>query len=109
MNPSADRSLSPSNILDHMEDAVFAVARDEALVYANLAAMRLFGLTDRTALPFAAKPFSIDRFEVADELDQPLVYDLLPPVRALRTRTRGEAVVRLRDRSTGDGRWYHVR
>jgi PAS domain S-box-containing protein len=109
MNPSADRSLSPSNILDHMEDAVFAVAGDEALLYANLAAMHLFGLTDRAALPFAAKPFPIDRFEVADELDQPLVYDLLPPVRALRTRTRGEAVVRLRDRSTGDGRWYHVR
>ncbi len=107
--PSLPEAASLAAVLDHVEDAVFAVGAGGSLIYANRAAAQLFGVDERASFPLRGMEFPTQRFEVLDADGKPVPTEMLPTRRALATRERVEARYVFRNRSTGREVAYRAR
>jgi PAS domain S-box-containing protein len=96
-------------ILRGVADAVTAQAPDGRLLFANEAAVELLGYESSEALLSAPIAEIMSRFEVLDEVGNPLPLERLPGRRALAEGEGGEVVVRFRVRATGEERWSAVK
>jgi PAS domain S-box-containing protein len=96
-------------ILSGVADAVTAQAPDGRLVFANDAAVRMFGFSSREDL-LAAPPADImARFEVLDEIGEPFASERLPGRLALQGEGTNEALLRFRVKDTQEERWSMVK
>ncbi len=96
-------------ILSGVADAVTAQAPDGRLLFANQAAVELLGFESSEALLSAAPAEIMNRFEILDEQGQPFALEELPGRRALMLGETAQAVVRFRERGSGDERWSAVK
>lgn len=95
-------------VLDQVADGITVYDTEGNLVYANEAAVRLFGYPSLEAL-LRPEPQDIRRsFEIMDESGKPFPVDQLPNLRVLRGEQENEAVVRYRVMATGEERWFIV-
>ena len=86
-----------------------AQAPDGRLLFANDAAVELLGFDSSEALLSAAPAEIMARFEILDEQGRPFPLEELPGRRALMLGERAQAVVRFRERGSGDERWSAVK
>ena len=78
------------------------------LVYANDAAARLSGFDGAASMLRATGPEIMANFEMLSEDGDPLPHDRLPGRMAITQGTGGEAVLRFRNKRTGEERWSVV-
>jgi PAS domain S-box-containing protein len=101
-------SLSPHQlalVLARLHDGIAVQALDGRLIYANDKAARMAGFrAGEEMLNVLAEDF-VERFELLDELGQPLLPDDLPGRRVLRGESDVETVVRYRERATDHEYW----
>jgi PAS domain S-box-containing protein len=84
-------------ILTAIGDPIMIFDRDGRIVMANRAATQLFGLQRHPELKRLAPGEQAERLQIRDAEDEPMPYDALPTVRALRGETlAGENAVDLR-------------
>jgi PAS domain S-box-containing protein len=96
-------------ILQGVADGVTAQGPDGRVIYANEAAVRVLGYPAAEALLGTPIDEVLDRFDLLDEDGEPFPPEQLPTRRALAGERPPEAVVRFRDRTTGDERWSVVK
>jgi PAS domain S-box-containing protein len=77
-------------------------------IYANDAAARMSGYPNAETFLGAPVDEVLDRFELRREDGSPFPPDELPGQRALRGEDRAEALIRVRDKVTGDDAWSLV-
>ena len=96
-------------ILSGVADAVTAQAPDGRLLFANQAAVELLGFESREELLSAPVAQIMDRFDILDEKGDPFDLGQLPGRRALAHGRPYEAVVRFRERGSGEERWSAIK
>jgi PAS domain S-box-containing protein len=96
-------------ILAGVADAVTAQAPDGRLLFANQAAVDLLGFESSEALLSAPLSEIMGRFDVLDEEGGPFALEQLPGRRALVSGESSQAVVRFRERGSGEERWSAVK
>src|SRR5919206_2124898 len=97
-------------VLDNVADAVTVQTPDQRLIYANEAAVRLYGLPrGGPALAGFSTERYMTRFEVATEDGRPLELSQLPGRRALSGEVPEPVIMRTRDRETGMVHWSRVK
>jgi serine phosphatase RsbU (regulator of sigma subunit)/PAS domain-containing protein len=111
---SAEQELRTSHeqlqaILDGVADAVTVQDRSGGLIYANDAAAMQLGYDHADQLMSADPSVWIDRYEIVDAEGRPFPFDDLPGRRALRGEASEPAVVRYRNKETGDERWSQIK
>jgi len=95
-------------IMRTVDEGIIVQSSDGRLVYANDAAARTIGFESTAELLASDRTETLARFEMLDELGNPLLADDLPGRRALRGES-SEQVVRYRIRDTGTEHWSIVR
>jgi PAS domain S-box-containing protein len=100
-----EREAQLEAILRGVADSVTAQAPDGTLLFANDAAVRTLGAASRDELLETPLEQVMERFELIDEFGDPLALDRLPGRVALEGGEPAEALVRLRERLTGEERW----
>src|SRR5581483_1321506 len=96
-----------SLILRSIAEGVTAQAPDGRLIFANDAAARLSGFESAEAMLAAPREELVAAFEITREDGTPFPPDQLPGRIALRG-TASSAVVRFKDKRTGEERWSFV-
>jgi PAS domain S-box-containing protein len=81
----------------------------DRLVYANYAAARLIGYPSVEALLRTPSGEVLSRYELFDEFGAPFPLNSLPGRLALTGMRVPEAVIRFRNKTTGEERWSHVK
>jgi PAS domain S-box-containing protein len=95
-------------LLAHLADGITVQDASGRLVYANEAGARMSGYNSPAELLAAPVGDFATKFEVMDEAGLPISLSDLPGRKALLSG-RGEAVLRVRERATGNERWTEVR
>src|SRR5258707_8585904 len=95
-------------IMRTVHEGIIVQPSDGRLAYANDAAARTIGFESTAELLASDRTETLARFEMLDELGNPLLADDLPGRRALRGES-SEQVVRYRIRDTGTEHWSIVR
>ena len=95
-------------ILGVVADGVTAHDVTNRLVYANVAAAKMSGYASPEEMLAAPPEDFVKRFEVLDETGEPFPLDRLPGRLAARGAERPRAIIRYRNRATGDDRWSDV-
>ena len=96
-------------MLSGIADAVTGQAPDGSLIYANDAALELLGFQSLEEL-IAVPPAEImARYEIYDEHGSEFPVERLPGRRALLGESQSEAIIRFRERGTGEERWCAVK
>jgi len=90
-------------------DGVTAQAPDGSLLFANDAAVAVLGYRSREELMAAPLSEVMERFEVFDEEGRPFPRERLPGRLALQGVRGAEALVRFRERDSGEERWSVVK
>jgi serine phosphatase RsbU (regulator of sigma subunit)/PAS domain-containing protein len=96
-------------ILDHVADAVTAQGNRGELIYANQAAVDLFGYETAEDLRAAPLYEVRDRFSFADESGQAVAPEDLPGRRALLGEEPDPLVLRIRPVTGGPERWSRIK
>jgi PAS domain S-box-containing protein len=96
-------------ILDGVADAVTAQTPDGRVVYANDAAARQLGQGSSEDLLRAGAERFMSSYDLFDEDGHPFPVEELPGRRALRGENPGPALLRYRDRETGDEMWALIK
>ena len=94
-------------ILTGVAEGVTVQGRDGRLVFANDTAARLLGFDTAQALLSAGQAEVLGKYDMYDELGQPLAPERLPGRRALRGERDAELILRFRVRATGAEHWSH--
>jgi PAS domain S-box-containing protein len=95
-------------ILGVVADGVTAHDVTGRLVYVNVAAAKMSGYASPEEMLAAPPQDFVRRFEILDEMGQPFPLDRLPGRLAARGAERARAIIRYRNRATGDDRWSDV-
>ena len=95
-------------LVAHVADGVTVQDGTGRLVYANEVGARMTGYSSPAELLAAPVGDFASKFEVMNEAGVPISLSELPGRQALLTG-RGEAVLRVRERATGNERWTEVR
>ena len=95
-------------LVQHLADGVTVQDATGRLVYANEMGARLSGYTSPAELLAAPVGDYAKRFEVLDQAGLPVSLGELPGRKAMMSG-RADALLRVRDRSTGTERWSEVR
>ena len=96
-------------ILEGVVDGITVQDRRGKLVFANSAAVRLTGFSSREELLTIDGQELLQRFEMRDEQGQPFSPENLPGRRVLAGERTASALVRTRDRRTGEEWWAQIR
>lgn len=95
-------------IVDVVADGITVQASDGRIVYANDAAAVACGFDSADDLVNAGREAILARFDLLDEVGQPLDPRALPGARVLRGEAPNDLVVGFRIRATGKERWATV-
>ena len=96
-------------MLGGIADAVTGQAPDGSIIYANEAALATLGFETREELESTPPAEILARFDLFTEAGEPFPPDQLPGRRAVSGEGEGEAIIRFRERATGEERWSVVK
>ena len=96
-------------ILHGVADGITAQNITGQLIYVNDAAAQLSGFPSAEAMLTAPLTTILERFEMLNEAGEPFPPAQLPGRQALRGVTSPEALIRFRNRATGEERWLLVK
>jgi PAS domain S-box-containing protein len=96
-------------MLGGIADAVTGQAPDGSIVYANQAALDTLGFETREELESTPPAEILARFDLFTEAGEPFPPEDLPGRRAVSGEGEGEAIIRFRERATGEERWSVVK
>jgi PAS domain S-box-containing protein len=95
-------------ILEGVTDGITAQDSSGRLIYANEAAARIVGYPSARALIKASSEEIMKGFEIMDDSGRPFPLAQMPGRLALRGEQGPEALLRFRERATGEERWAMV-
>ncbi len=96
-------------ILDGVAEGVTVQSRDGRLVFANDTAARMLGFDSAADLLAAGPKEILSRYDMYDELGQPLAIERLPGRNAMRGQRDADLILRFRVRATGQEHWANAR
>jgi PAS domain S-box-containing protein len=105
------RSLSErlEIVFEGVADCILAQDASGRVVFANVAAARLFGFASREALMAATPEAVAARLDFFDEAGRALARDRFPGAVVLGGATANSAMLQVRERATGREQWLFVR
>ena len=111
---SSESTLAQTNqqldvVLQGVADGITVQNRNGELVYANYAAARFSNYPSVDAFLKAPQDDYLNRFELFDEYGEPFPANSIPGRLALTGMRVPEAVIRFRNKATGEERWSNIR
>ena len=111
---SSESTLAQTNqqldvVLQGVADGITVQNRNGELVYANYAAARFSNYPSVDAFLKAPPDDYLNRFELFDEYGEPFPANSIPGRLALTGMRVPEAVIRFRNKATGEERWSNIR